>query len=279
MTAYAVFTISRDDIVALSRAIARVIPQNFMNDPDRPVQIGVSGSIRSGKKIVADFGRAQILGISGDNLGFAKQKKFLPEADLRDIFNTRSYVAAGQKEYDEFVLGKCKGDIVEVSFINMSWRCGYSFPYYKSAKRRAYSDIERVAALREGFKAYREYGGVSYVHNAQACGFDFDLAVRIEDECIQRKIQDKKLGIGLMQDCYIADILSHFSTAEHWDEDWLRYVEVEIPNQRLLKDSRLVDVLTHRGFVPKDQLSDDLFLPTDQIYKADDLPEVPLFKP
>ncbi|MAH04512.1 MAG: hypothetical protein CL561_03030 [Alphaproteobacteria bacterium] len=272
MTTYCVFTISRDDLIALSRGIARAVPHNFLMHKDRPVKIGVSGTIRSGKKIVADYGRAEILGVAGDtkDLAFAKHKKVKSEDDLRDIFVAHGYDAAGLPEHDEFVCGLHKGDVVEVSFMNMSWRCGYSFSYYKNANSHVYNDHERVPALYDGYLAHRDYGGIAYIHNAAEMGIDFDVEVDVNDDVISQNQGDDL--------CFIPDLLWCFNQRAGWDKNWLRYVEVRIPNEILAQQSGLNDKLKAMGFMSKDDLPNEIFLSDDQVYDMSSLPNIPLLK-
>lgn len=154
--------------------------------------------------------------------------------------------------------------------MNMSWRCGYSFSYYKPHNSHVYNDHERVPALYDGYLAHRDYGGVAYIHNAAEMDIDFDVEVDVNDDVIAQNQGDDL--------CFITDLLWCFNQRAGWDENWLRYVEVRIPNEILAQQSGLNDKLKAMGFMNKANIPSEIFLSDDEVYDMSSLPNIPLLK-
>lgn len=235
----AVITIAREDIVRFSRALAAYIPQEFLINKARPVVISVEGSIRSGKKIIADAGR--------DGLFLVEEPQFVKNASHRKgvrhayalmaqsavdgvsrVFNGFSskphdISVSGYKEYDEYAIKALQGQPVEVSFINLAWSEGYSF-----------DDLvldDKDLSFFDSHKAMRKHGGIIYAHN----GGNFFRRLQTPDieiwfETGQSKSYIASEGLrrlrfdkGQLQDCF----------AGRYAPDWLRYIEIRINNQAL----------------------------------------------
>jgi hypothetical protein len=195
---YGVFTLERQDLVDLSRRIAQCIPKNFLRNRNKPIVIAVDGSIRCGKKIVADYGRAAALGIEHEDIHFASNEsvptqikvdptnfdkiknllrrmvgalKSEPEIEktVAIVSNNTQPYCHGNAEYDEYVSADIDGDKIEVSFINVAWGHDYSF-----------GDEVNNGKCYKKHLAERHAGGVIYVHNADLSNIQPDIEIKLE---------------------------------------------------------------------------------------------------
>tara|TARA_R110002126_G_scaffold13118_4_gene57009 strand:- start:155848 stop:156681 length:834 start_codon:yes stop_codon:yes gene_type:complete len=227
---YGVFTITRQDIVDLSRAIAGCIPSSFMTDPRAPVRVAVQGSYESGKKIIADYGRNEIFGIEEAKLSFCDDK--VHNNTCTAVFNKRAALSScGHAEYDEYVYGQRDNETYEVSFINLAWMGGYS----KAIPNRT-NDTAKLAAH---FKQ-RRYGGIAYIHNSVGFITQPDITINIESEGFTAD------AAGRAYHC--CDVSSAIEDACDTDQheispEWCRFVQVTVHNEALDQQGKISDML------------------------------------
>jgi hypothetical protein len=244
---YGVFTIARQDIVDLSRAIARCIPSSFMTDRAAPVRIAVQGSYQSGKKIVADYGRSEIFGIADEKLKFggdAAHKNILASA-----FNAKAALTSyGHDEHDEYVYGPCGEDMREVSFMNLAWLAGFS-----KAIPRKVSDADKLAA----HLAQRSHGGIAYLHNCLDFIVKPDITVHIESESFSADAEGKQYHC-----CDVSSAIEDACDSEKHEvlPEWCRFVKVTVHNEALDQQSGLSEMLKSAfGCVDVSQLPANVF--------------------
>lgn len=123
-------TTTRADMFDVSRKLFNVLDHEFLVEKDKPVVIGVSGSIRSGKKIVADAMRAELLGSTA--------------------------LSRGREGRDEFWAGEFYGRPVEFDYIDIAFAIGYQTPELNN-----FDYIER----RDAFLRQRKHGGITVIQN------------------------------------------------------------------------------------------------------------------
>jgi len=244
---YGVFTIARQDIIDLSRAIARCIPSNFMTERGTPVRIAVQGSYQSGKKIVADYGRSEIFGIGDERLKFGGDAAHANI--ITSAFNAQSALTSyGHDEHDEYVYGACGEQMYEVSFINLAWVGGFS----KAIPQKS-SDADKLAA----HLAQRSYGGIAYLHNCVDFITHPDISVHIESESFAADIDGKQY--------HCCDVSSAIEDACNTDKheilpEWCRFVRVTVHNEALDERGGISEMLkTAFGCVDASKLPANVF--------------------
>ena len=249
---YGVFTIERADLVSLSKRIAECVPADFLKDKDKPVIIGVDGTLCCGKKIFADYGRDGALQIDGSKLfneeyaseltRFGKVKKLLLDMikgrkNHDDKLNV-SFHGAG--EYDEYVRGNARGVDFEVSFINLAWNFGYSFSESSDEAKNFNKHLN-----------LRTLGGLIYVHNSNVANIEPDISIRLEAH------EGSEIVNGQPRRCpnvhsAVSKIIGEDKVKEH--ASWLRYVEVEF-NNAAINDGKMLQMLRDEfGFVDTEEM-------------------------
>ena len=213
----AFITKSRDELFRVSRLLAAGMSNDIMADKHDPLVISVRGSIGSGKKIIPD----------------AMREYFLSTTALGEI--------TGRPGYDEFWRGQVRGQQVEFAYIDAAWQSGYSNPEFVSPY---------IHHVREAFMAVREHGGIAFIHN------DYTLAL---NRGAGMEIWIEKQGVpnpdGNRPRSPESPLSKQFRIANSQNEgnDWIRYVEVEIADKRLLESAKFGDVLDklrkHQGGV------------------------------
>ena len=121
-------TAEKEHLFALTRLLVSAIDPAFLHDKDNPVTVSVRGSFGSGKKIIPDAAREELL----------KDKPSFQ----------------GVKEFDEFWSGKKDDRPLEVDFINVAWG-GWSF-------HKSYGFGREIA---KNFLKERKAGGITFIHN------------------------------------------------------------------------------------------------------------------
>jgi hypothetical protein len=246
---YGVFTISRQDIVDLSRAIARCIPLSFMAERSAPVRIAVQGSYCSGKKIIADYGRSEVFGITDETLKFGGD---LAHHNIcASAFNESATLTSyGHDEHDEYVYGACgkAKQMLEVSFINLAWAAGYS-----KAIPHKVSDADKLTA----HLAQRSHGGITYMHNCVSFITQPDITVHIESEGFTADAAGRKY--------HCCDVSSAIEDACDSDKheilpEWCRFVQVTVHNEVLDQQGGISEMLkTAFGCVDASHLPSNVF--------------------
>lgn len=202
-------TITRDDLFDLTRELMGAVAPAFLTDPAQPLRVGINGTLRSGKKIIADAGRAHLL-------------------------DPDTAVMAGKEGADEYWTGTRAGQACEIRFIDMAYsgRSEYSRRMTQSLATRAqspmdewldYSNEEKYAA----FTGNRTAGGIDFVQNPSFHAPQMDLNLYIEAH-----FQDT-IGYDYPRHQTAAPgIRKDFVDAVR-DSKWARYVEIEVNSERL----------------------------------------------
>lgn len=203
----AFITNSREDLFRVSRLLAAGMSPDVMADKHDPLVISVRGSIGSGKKIFPDAMREYFLG------------------------STALGETTGRPGYDEFWRGQVRGQQVEFAYIDAAWQSGYSNPEFVSPY---------IHHVREAFMAVREHGGIAFVHNDYTLGNNRGAGIEIWMEK-----QGTPTPEGGRPRAPESPLCAKFRIANSQNEgnDWIRYVEIEIADKRLLESAKFGDVL------------------------------------
>jgi hypothetical protein len=258
---YGVFTLERQDLVDLSARIAQCVPKGFLKDKDKPVVIAVDGSVRCGKKIVADYGRAAVLDAVHEDIAyptyisppeepvpltrFQKIKNFCrsiiakepevetePEAvfdGLAVMSNGKSLDCRGVGEYDEYVSSNIESDKIDISFINMAWGSGYSFGNEYDVEKCYQKHIDQ-----------RQAGGLIYAHNVNLSNVLPDIEIKLErgtgHSCLNGQARScRDVGHAL--------VLAVGGGDSEDFEEWGRFVSVQFNNAALNADGAMLKML------------------------------------
>lgn len=214
-----VFTISRDDIVELTRRITKAIPPHLLKDIQRPLGVSVDGSFRSGKKIIADYA-------------------------LMSLFSPVGLVK-GCMENDEYCDGIYDGQNITVSFINTAWpRTSFSFygedSYSLDTIRRAHKETRTNEA------------GIMFIHNDMEFQAAADLSIWLENDKKtlvnnERSRCQTKLDVRLKE---------HIDANNEKAREWPRYFEITVRHPDLLRSTQFMDELTALCMRPITDLQD-----------------------
>jgi hypothetical protein len=231
---YGVFTLERQDLVDLSRRIAQCIPKDFLKNKDKPIVIAVDGSWKCGKKIVADYGGAAALDIEHDDIYFEHNSSAFTQA-IAIVSNGKQILCHGKAEYDEYVSADIDGERMEVSFINLAYRSGYSFGRGFYGGRCYESHLEE-----------RQVGGIVYIHNVGSANIQPDIEIKLESgsgvTCLggrPRSCRDVKHALEI---AIGKDGVNKF-------KEWGRFVSVTLNNAALDKGGVMSHMLKNEfGF-------------------------------
>lgn len=203
----AFITNSRQEIFFMARLLSAGLSPDIMADKHDPLVISVRGSIGSGKKIIPD----------------AMREYFLGTTALSQV--------TGRPGYDEFWRGQVRGQQVEFAYIDAAWQSGYSHEEFSSPY---------IHHVREAFMAVRQHGGIAFVHNDYTLGINRNAGMEIWME---------KQGVpnpdGARARAHDSPLAGKFRTANSKDREneWIRYVEIEVADKRLLDSPKFGDVL------------------------------------
>lgn len=203
----ALITTSRDHLVYISRLLAAGMSPDVMSDKENPLLISVRGSLGCGKKIIPDGMREYLMGSTA----------------LGEI--------TGRPGYDEFWRGQIRGQKVEISYLDAAWLSGYSHEEFASPY------IEHV---REAFMDTREHGGIAFVHNDYTLDINrrAGLDVWIEKQGVYSPDHSRSRA----QQSPLAEAFKK-ANENAPDNDWIRYIELEVGDKRLLESPKFNDVL------------------------------------
>lgn len=204
----AIITQSRAEIFLMARLLAAGLTPDVMADKHDPLLVSVRGSIGSGKKIIPD----------------AMREYFLGTTALSQV--------TGRLGYDEFCRGQVRGLQVEFAYIDAAWQSGYSNPEFVSPY---------IHHVREAFMATRQHGGLAFVHNDYTLGIGRSAGLDIWIE--KQGVPNPDGARARAQD---GPLQKQFRTANSKapENDWVRYIEIEVADKRLLESSKFGDVLS-----------------------------------
>lgn len=258
---YGVFTIERQDLVDLSTRIAQCVPKDFLRDKGKPVLMAIDGSFRCGKKIFADYGRDGLLDIDGEKLNFSSEfsTNSVTIKRIKNLLITlgeklgkdsrykslEDVIYHGEKEFDEYVRRVVDGKSLEVSFINLAWGGGYSFPI----------QLNELAKMEKHLE-YRRNGGLAYVHNCSLDEFQPDIEIGLEANCDDTYVNGRKRRCPDVHEA-LARAIGKEKIDEH--RNWARYVEVKINTPQIDRDKNFSKMLCEEfGFVSTDEIDESV---------------------
>jgi len=201
---------SRRDMFYMARLLASALPNDAIHDDNDPLLVCVRGSLGCGKKIIADAMREYLTGTTA-------------MSGLKNI--------SGREGYDEYWLGIVRGKEVELAYIDAAWLSGYS-------------DDSNLASfgphmVRQFFLWQRNKPGVAFIHNDSSLDIEDKkrLSVWVEQTGVQNvdgpgRAEDSKLAVAFKE-----------AQLEDPDNKWLRYVEVNVNDRRLLNSPKFRDAM------------------------------------
>ena len=127
-------TSSREDLFDISRRLAQAIEPQFLHDAANPVFVAVNGSLESGKKIISDALREELLG------------------------STSLCSFKGRNGYDEYWTGTVQGKAVEMDYIDAAYRSNY---HIRALNYLSHNQLEYI------FLKQRETGGITVIQNRE----------------------------------------------------------------------------------------------------------------
>jgi len=201
---------SRRDMFYMARLLASALPNEAVHDDKDPLIVSVRGSLGCGKKIIADAMREYLTGTTA-------------MSGLKNI--------SGREGYDEYWLGVVRGKEVELSYIDAAWLSGYSDDFNLASFS--------PHMVRQQFMWRRDKPGVAFVHNDFSLEIDGKkrLAVWVEQAGATNvdgphRAKNSKLAVAFKQAQLAAP-----------ENEWLRYVEVNVSDDRLLKSPKFCDAV------------------------------------
>jgi hypothetical protein len=215
-------TMERDHLFDLTRRLFAAVNPDVLRDAQSPLTVGVNGMLSTGKKIISD-------------------------AALDVFMDAENRVMEGKAGYDEYWTGTRAGAAVEIDYIDMAYpyraeyspRVGPPTPQCGRFPSRPAGD-DRQEKMKV-FMGWRQHGGVTFLQNAHDDMPDTGMSIFIE----------RPRGS-----------LVNYSGARHVDTPlalrdmfrsvgekapWVRFVEVNVRDERLLADENFMRNLTVFG--------------------------------
>ncbi len=200
---------SRRDMFYMARLMASALPNEAIHDEKEPLLVSVRGSLGCGKKIVADAIREYLMGTTA-------------MSGLTGI--------SGREGYDEYWTGVVRGKEIELAYIDAAWLSGYSE-----------ADLGSFAPhmVRQYFMWQREKPGIAFIHNDYSIEIEEKkrLAVWVEQADVENvdgpdRVHNSTLAVAFKQ-----------AQLDDPDNKWLRYVEVNVSDTRLLNSPKFCDAV------------------------------------
>lgn len=189
-------TTTRDDLLAISRILARAIDPQFLFDKDHPLSVSINGSLNAGKSIIP----------------FEMRNTLFQDAENQQM--------RGNAGHDEFHEASLSGNTVQINVIDPLWGHDYGHPAFKPLEE--YKNL-RNTEIEDTFKSIRTEGGIDFYQN-KSHHRDVDLAVWVE------VFGSQGSNNGECPRVRASPLYSAFKEAfidsPIWKQDWVRYVEV-----------------------------------------------------
>ena len=205
-----VVTVTRADLVTLTRRIIKSIPDHMLFDRDRPFTIAIDGTFSCGKKLVADITRDTIF---PGNERFKLKLPMMREQEKRGI--VPDCKMTGRPEQWEYATGNYNGRSLTVSFMNC-------------VAHKTIADYLRERPTTEG---------IAMLNNAgPAERQDADITIWIESEDPEYALvhaSDKSHIAPDSPNLKRNLTRTHRRAAKAEDNKWLRYVEIQLNNKTL----------------------------------------------
>lgn len=201
---------SRREVFYMARLLASALPNEALHDDNEPLLVSVRGSLGCGKKIIADAMREYLTGTTA-------------MSGLKNI--------SGREGYDEYWLGVVRGKEIELSYIDAAWLSGYSDDFNLSSFG--------AHMVRQQFMWQRDKPGVAFVHNDFSLEIENKkrLAVWVEKAGAANVDGPDRVGKSKLA------VAFEKARLEDPDNQWLRYVEVNVNDERLLKSPKFCDAV------------------------------------
>lgn len=233
---YAGITVTRGDMVALTRRIIKSIPDHMLFNPKRPFIICVDGTIECGKKLVADIGRDTLF--PGNEDFFYARMTSDDETAVRDIPPSLQHKKPekplrnvhGRENYAEYASGNYKGKDLTVSFVNI-----------------AYGNSMRTHVAKRP-----KTEGIVFAHNGPSIRQNADIAIWMERDTswldlVCPEADDSHMTLDSPH--FTDDLPAQFQHAvQNSCAQWVRYVDITINNTALAKSEALPRTLQDMNF-------------------------------
>jgi hypothetical protein len=222
------YTISRDDIVSLSRNIAAAVPLSLLEDADAPLTIAIKGSYSCGKKIISDSFVEAIMGVEPCPLkgasGWSSDNRKEYGAYLA-ARHAQGFAFEGHAGRDEAIIARrIDGTPIELLYIDVLYSPS-DLSFCADAPR---INMTEAVAL---FNAQRQYGGITFLQNAD--NLEHVKPVAADVEIWLENDSQNFLGHPLRCPERADHLREIFDAAATKKSRWGRYCEVKINNDAL----------------------------------------------
>lgn len=212
-------TTTRDDLFDVSHAIAQSIDPAFYQDRVKPVVLAVRGSFKSGKKIVTDAVREKLLG------------------------STALCHFRGAPGIDEYWVGMSQHKPLEIDYMDAM--------YAKGFHHGALNSVDGLAR-EEAFFQQRKFGGMTLIQNKEQSARD-GINIWVESALgipVNRSEKPKARNgdLAMAFRCatafdtqtknFATDRAQYKDMQSQPDKEWVRYVEIEVRDERLQTSSK-----------------------------------------
>lgn len=215
---------SRDHVVDIMTRLADALPENVLNNREKPLLVAVNGDRNAGKSLLPFVFRDHLFGGQEQDMG-------------------------GRKEFDErWTVPDGKGKDLEIGFVNLIWAyMDFSDTLKENFPKDRRPEKQEIA---DAFFAQRQKGGVTFISFADQADIQEGLKIEIYKNGIVKKLAE---GDSL-KDSFL-DV-----AARHSDGDWLRMINIEVTDPRLLASPTFMqavesirDVYDHKPTEPQTQ--------------------------
>lgn len=191
-------TTTREDVFAIGHLLAAVFRPEALLDATSPLLFKVNGSLSSGKSIIFDTVRNDLLG-----------------ADA---------VFTGDKGFDEYWQGRNSGRVMELSFLDAAHN------FYGNAQ------LNNRTGREDTFLSTRQRGGISFIQNSSTPEAA-DVSLWLEAPAIywtEEVNTEPVVGRRRLPD----DLRPAFQQAHQKtrinDRSWVRYIEISVHNPAVI---------------------------------------------
>ena len=214
-------TVTRDDLFDLTRRIFSAVNDDTLRDPQRPLLVGVNGTMESGKKIIAD-------------------------AAVEYMYEEGTAVREGHNGRDEYCTGLRNGRFLEIDYIDTAYQDREEYSP-RLQHNRLPRDADRQETQRYGEKIYlflrqRSEGGITFLQNAHIEMPQPGLSIFIE--------KSRGRAVKYLEPRWLDTPLPlryEFQSLAN-KNFWTRFVTIDVRDERLLNDDRFM--ADFRAFSP-----------------------------
>ena len=219
------FTISRDDIVTLSRNIAAAVPLSLLDNANAPLTIAIKGSYSCGKKIITDSFIEAVMGVEPCPLKGATGWSPENRQAYGVYLGARHAQGFNFQGKDENIKARrIDGAPIELLYVDLLYNTE-DLSFCADTP-----DIDLNMAINT-LNAQRQYGGVTFLQNAD--NLPAEGAVNADIEIWLESKSQNFLDEALRCPQLTERLREIFGVATAEESKWGRYCEVKVNNTAL----------------------------------------------